>query len=245
MAPAATPKALREPWYRRLISRVPRPIRGLVLRFEARIEESLEGFGGSLPPGSRVLDAGAGECQYAHLFSHCRYVAVDLGVGDAAWNYTRLDATADLSRLPFADGVFDAALNVVVLEHTREPLRVVAELARVLKPGAPLLLIAPQEWAVHQVPHDYFRYTRYGLAWLFQEAGLTVRSIEPVGGFFTLLGRRLLDGALFFQGGWRWLLFPPAAALAGPAGILVPWLDFLDRERNTTLGYVCVASKPA
>jgi SAM-dependent methyltransferase len=232
-----------QPWHRRLVARAPRPLRRLVLRFEVRIEESLEAFGRELSPGSRVLDAGAGECQYRHLFGHCRYVGVDLGVGDATWNYSRLDALADLGRLPFRSGTFDAALNVVVLEHTREPAQVVAELARVLKPGARLLLIAPQDWAMHQRPHDYFRYTRYGLEWLLQRAGLSVVTIEPVGGFFTLLGRRALDAALFFQGGWRWILFPLVAALAGPAGLLLPCLDVLDRERNTTLGYVCLATK--
>jgi SAM-dependent methyltransferase len=232
------------PWYRRLIWKVPRPIRGLVLRFEVRIEETLERFARTLPPGSRVLDAGAGECQYAHLFAHTRYVGIDLGVGDTTWDYTQLDASADLARLPFSDGVFDAALNVVVLEHTREPALVISELARVLKAGAALIVIAPQDWAVHQVPHDYFRYTRYGLAWLITRAGLSVRSIEPIGGFFTVLGRRLLEAALFFQGGWRWLLFPPLALLLGPAGVIAPWLDFLDRERNTTLGYICLAAKP-
>jgi SAM-dependent methyltransferase len=224
---------------------MPRPLRRMVLRFETLIEERVEAFARSLPAGSRVLDAGAGECQYAHLFSHCRYVAIDWGLGDATWDYSRLDAVADLGALPCRPDTFDAAINLVVLEHTREPERVISELGRVLKAGAPLLLIAPQDWAVHQAPHDYFRYTRYGLAWLLEKAGLSVRSIEPAGGFFTLLGRRLLDGALFFQGGWRWLLFPAAVVLAGPAGILLPWLDFLDLERNTTLGYVCVAVKPS
>jgi SAM-dependent methyltransferase len=233
------------PWYRRLIWNVPRPLRRLVLRFEVCIEESLEAFARSLPTGARVLDAGAGECQYAELFAHCRYVAFDLAVGDQAWDYSRLDAVADLARLPCAEGAFDAAVNIVVLEHTREPLRVIAELRRVLKAGAPLLLIAPQEWAVHQIPHDYFRYTRYGLAWLLEESGLRVCSIDPVGGFFTLLGRRVLEAALFFQGGWRWLLFPPVAAVAGPIGIMLPWLDVLDAERNTTLGYLCHAVKAA
>ena len=222
---------------------LPAWLRNRLLRFEAVIEAEVSSLAASLPPGTRVLDAGAGEGQYAHHFAACRYVAVDLAVGDAAWDYSRLDAQASLEQLPFRDEEFGAALNIVVLEHTRDPARVLGEIGRVLEPDAPLLLIAPQEWGVHQAPHDYFRFTRHGLDWLLQKAGFGTAAIEPVGGFFVLLERTLLEAALFFQGGWRWLPFPFVALVALPAGLIVPWLDFLDREKNTTLGYVCRVRK--
>ena len=232
------------PWHRRIVNRLPRRLHRLILRFEAMIEDRVADFARSLQDGTRVLDAGAGECRYAREFSHCRYVAVDLAVGDADWDYSRLDGVADLARLPFRNGSFGAALNIVVLEHVRDPRAVLEELSRVLAPGARLLLAAPQEWGVHQAPHDYFRYTRPGLQWLLERAGFDEIEIEAGGGFFTLLGRRLLDSILYFQGGWRWLLFPPAAAVCGVLGVLLPMLDFLDPTRNTTLGYVCTARKP-
>ena len=227
-----------------MVNRLPRWLLRLILRFEAMIEDRVAEFARSLPAGARVLDAGAGECRYAHEFTHCRYLAVDLAVGDSDWDYSSLDTVADLARLPFRNGSFGAAINIVVLEHVRDPGAVLAELNRVLAPGAPLLLAAPQEWGVHQAPHDYFRYTRPGLQWLLREAGFTGAVIEAGGGFFTLLGRRLLDSILYFQGGWRWLLFLPAAAVCGLLGILLPVFDFLDPNRNTTLGYVCTARKP-
>jgi SAM-dependent methyltransferase len=231
------------PWHRRLLERCPEWIRRRLLRLETAIEAEVRRFAASLAPGSRVLDAGAGEGSHARHFAHCRYIGVDLGVGDTTWDYSRLDARADLARLPFPDRAFAAALNIVVLEHTSDPGRVVAELARVLDRGAPLLLVAPQEWGVHQPPHDYFRFTRYGLESLLTRSGFERLEIRPAGGFFTLLGRRVLDSVLYFQGGARWLLLPFVAALAVPAGLLVPLLDFLDREKNTTLAYICVARK--
>ena len=145
------------PWHRLMMNRLPRRLRRLILRFETLIEDRVAEFGRSLPAGTRVLDAGAGECRYAHEFVHCRYVAVDLAVGDADWDYSQLDTVADLARLPFRDGSFEAAINIVVLEHVRDPRAVLAELNRVLVPGAHLLLAAPQEWGVHQAPHDYVR----------------------------------------------------------------------------------------
>jgi len=235
--------AAASPWHSRLAPLLPGWLHRRLLRFEALLEERVAAFARSLPPGAAVLDAGAGEGQYAPHFSHCRYAGVDLGVGDAAWDYAGLDARADLERLPFRDGAFDAALNIVVLEHTRDPARVLAEIARVLRPGGRLLLAAPQQWAVHQAPHDYFRFTRHGLEFLLARAGFQDLEITPAGGFFTLLGRRLLESALYFQGGLRWLVFPLAAGLAFPAGLLLPALDCCDREKATTLGYVGTASR--
>jgi SAM-dependent methyltransferase len=214
-----------------------------ILHFESAIEDAVAAFAGSLPDGARVLDAGAGEGQHARWFERQRYCGVDLGIGDANWNYSRLDAIADLTNLPFRGGAFAACLNIVTLEHVREPGCVLAELGRVLEPGGRLLLIAPHEWEVHQAPHDFFRYTRHGLEHLLRKGGFTEVEIRPVGGYFRLLARRLLNGLQFFSGGARWLLFAPAALFLAPPALILPALDFLDRERNFTLGYICVARK--
>ena len=164
-------------------------------------------------------------------------------MGDAAWDYSRLDVLADLTALPFRAGAFDAALNVVTLEHLPEPGLALAEIARTLTPGGRLLLAAPHEWEVHQAPHDYFRYTRYGLQHLLEKAGLEPIEIRAVGGYFRLVARRLLNGLQFFTGGARWLGFVPAAIALVPLALILPFLDTLDRERNFTLGYICMARK--
>jgi SAM-dependent methyltransferase len=229
--------------YTSLAYRLPKPLRRHVLYFEALIEESVSNFAASLPEKARVLDAGAGEGQYAGRFHRQRYLGVDLAVGDARWDYSRLDVVADLTALPFRPGVFDAALNIVTLEHLPEPGRALREIARTLQSGAPLLLVAPQDWEVHQAPHDYFRYTRHGLAWLLETAGFEIVQLDPAGGYFRLLARRLLNGLQFFTGGLRWLGFLPAALLLIPPALVLPLLDFLDRDRNFTLGYICTAEK--
>jgi SAM-dependent methyltransferase len=221
---------------------------GFILRaldpFEARVRQEVERFAGSLPESARVLDAGAGELRYAAAFARHRYVALDLAIGDAAWDYSKLHLLADLERLPLADGAFDATVNIVTLEHVRRPQQVLGELARVLRPGGRLLLVAPLEWEVHQAPHDFYRYTRYGLEHLLRTAGLAVRRIEPVGGFFWLMARRSVNFLSFFQGGWRWALF---VLLAPVYGFLAPLacylLDRFDPRKDFTLGYVCEAAK--
>ncbi len=100
-------------------------------------------------------------------------------------------------------------------------------------------MIVPHEWEVHQSPHDYFRYTRHGVAYLLRKAGFDDFAIEPVGGYFRLCARRLLNGLQFFPGLW----FYVAAIFLAPPALILPWFDSLDRERNFTLGYICTAKK--
>ena len=225
--------------YESLRRLIPGFLRAHILHFETSIEAAVARFAASLPDGARVLDAGAGEAQYAHLFARQRYTGVDLGVGDVKWNYRRLDCIADLAALPLAAASFDACLNIVTLEHVREPARVLGEIARVLGPGGRLLIVAPHEWEVHQSPHDYFRYTRHGMRLLLEGAGFGAIAIDPVGGFFRLLARRLWNALQFFPAPANLL----AALFFAPPALLLPFLDSLDRDKNFTLGYICTASK--
>ena len=231
--------------YTGIAYKLPLPLRRHILHFENEIEDAVAAFARDLPAGARVLDAGSGEGQYRHHFARQRYCGVDLAVGDAAWDYSRVDALADLAALPFRSGTFDAAIHIVTIEHLKEPACALAEIGRTLAAGGTLLIAAPHEWEVHQAPHDYFRYTRYGLSHLLEKAGFEVREMRAAGGYFRLLARRLLNGLQFFTGGVRWLLFLPAAILLISPALLLPLLDALDRDRNFTLGYLCTARKRA
>src|SRR6478735_4027514 len=103
--------------YTGLAYRLPRPLRRHVLHFECEIEEAVAAFARDLPAGVRVLEAGSGEGQYRHHFARQRYCGVDLAVGDAGWDYSRIDALADLTTLPFREGTFGAAVHIVTIEH--------------------------------------------------------------------------------------------------------------------------------
>lgn len=213
---------------------------------EARIGRAVAAFAARRGDGEVVLDAGCGESRFRALFSRQRLVGYDRGVGDPRWDYGRVDVRGDLRELALRDAAADAALCVVTLEHVPDPAGALAELARVLKPGGELLLVVPFLWEIHQAPHDFFRFTRYGMAHLLAGAGLAAEAIEPLGGFFAVLARRSVAALAFFQGGWCWPLF---VLLAPVLGLLAPlvlgWLDGLDRERAFTLGYEVRARKPA
>ena len=210
-----------------------------IYHFESLLDHAVAKFAAGLPAGARVLDAGAGEARHALLFSAQRYTPVDLGIGDDTWNYRNLSAIADLTALPFASSSFDAAINVVTLEHIAEPAAALAEIARVLAPGAPLLIVAPHQWEVHQAPHDYFRYTRYGLRYMLENAGFFVDRVHPAGGLFRLLSRRLLAATQMFPYPWRII----ALVLFAPPALVLPVFDSLDRTSDFTLGYIAHARR--
>jgi SAM-dependent methyltransferase len=204
--------------YTAIAYRLPRFLRGHILNFETDIEDAIGAFAASLPGGVRVLDAGAGEGQYAHYFQRHRYCGVDLAVGDAAWDYSRLDAMADLTALPFRTGAFDAALHIVTIEHLREPGRALAEIGRSLKPGGVLLVAAPHEWEVHQAPHDYFRYTRYGLAYLLESAGFEKLEIHASGGYFPSSGAAAAQRTTILHRGISLAIFHSGRDSGSPTG---------------------------
>lgn len=197
-----------------------------------------------------VLDAGAGQGRFKADFAHARYVGVDLAVGDVGWDYSNLDAISNLTDLPFKESSFDAVLCTQVLEHVPEPQQVIDEIARVLKPGGRLFLSAPQSWCQHQKPYDYFRYTSFGLAHLFKKAGLHPEEIRPMGGYFWFLSFQLqnINYWVFPKGmNGRFLTWPLRAFFGLVFQLMLPlflyYLDPLDRAKDETFGYLCIATK--
>jgi len=145
----------------------------------------------------RVLDVGCGDKAFERIFrpyvdEYCgieqeatfRATAANLGA-------TRPDYFYDGDRLPFEDGSFDTVLSIQVLEHTPQPRKLIAEMARVLKKGGALILAAPFSFRLHEEPHDYFRYSPHGLRELCSEAGLVVDHVEQVGSLWSLVGHKL------------------------------------------------------
>lgn len=207
--------------------------------------------GTDTPPSSLVLDAGAGEGRFKPEFEHTRYIGVDLAVGDVDWNYSDLDTICNLFNLPFDSNTFDVALCLQTLEHVAEPFVVISELSRVLKPGGVLYLSAPQSWHQHQKPHDYYRYTSYGLRYLFEKANLVVDEIKPMGGYFWFLSFQLqnINYWLFPKGSrYRWLTLPLRAFNGLIFQLILPlilfYLDPLDKIKDETFGYICKTRKP-
>jgi len=137
--------------------------------------------------GGTVLDLGCGSRPYESFFNGrvTRWIGADYPAsGHPAAR--GVDLFADAMLLPLASESFDTVLCTQVLEHVPEPLDLLREARRVLRPGGHLVLTAPQYNALHGEPQDFYRYTRYGLEHLARKAGFQVSAIVPIGGFLSL-----------------------------------------------------------
>jgi SAM-dependent methyltransferase len=188
----------------------------------------------------RLLDLGCGVKPYRELFSHVsQYVGLEIDTGPD------VDVSGDAQVLPFADSCFDTVLCNEVLEHVPEPASVMAEVKRVLTSGGFLLLTTPQTWGLHHEPHDYYRYTRYGLRYLAEKAGLQVIDIVPTCGVWSTVAQRLVDTIVHDYGAkWPAVVVRLLSVALGPVLFMGAGLDRLGRHRGDTLDNVLVAKKP-
>jgi SAM-dependent methyltransferase len=171
-------------------------------------------FARATEPGMLVLDAGAGRGPYRTLFTHARYETADFA--QLSTNYTDLDYVCNLADIPVEDERFDRVLFNQVLEHIDDPSVVLAELHRVLKPGGKILCSCPLFFHEHQRPYDFFRYTKYGLRHLFEQAGFEVERIRWLEGYFGTVAYQFQQMKLHlpkntrpFEPGWRIVYLGP------------------------------------
>ncbi len=138
----------------------------------------------------RLLDIGCGNQPYRELF--IPFIREYVGL-DRDWRESQPDVMGDALWLPFPAETFDTVLMIQVLEHLPDPLGAMGEVRRVLKRGGRVILTAPQYWRVHEEPHDYYRFTRFGLAHLAQQNGLRVLQVKAQGGAWALAGQALAN----------------------------------------------------
>ena len=190
----------------------------------------------------KCLDVGCGDMQFKDLIAN--YVTQYDGIDHEARvpHVAYIGDIEDMSMLD--DESYDSALCLAVLEHVPHPAQVLAEVARVLRPNGAFVISAPHLSRLHEEPHDYFRYTKYGLSTLLREAGFDVLDIQPYGGLFSFLGHQA--STLFLCVFWSLPLLKNLAFFLNKWCCVLPCqvLDRqVDKRRLFALGYTCVARK--
>src|SRR5262249_17511055 len=155
---------------------------------------------------------------------------------------SQADVAALADRLPFAAGTFDGAFCSQVMEHVEQPAALLAEAFRVLRPGGQLLLSAPMYWRHHEEPHDFYRYTRYGVTHLLENAGFEVERVDQVGGAWRVVGQALANT---FHASIRFRTFGIKAMTMLVTNSFFSLLDRVDYHWEDTCNFVALARKPA
>lgn len=159
------------------------------------IEETLR----KIPEGHTLLDAGAGESQFKKYCSHLQYIAQDFGQyegkGDAGlhtgtWDNSKLDIISDIVDIPLQDKSIDAIMCTEVLEHVPNPIQVLHEFKRLLKPGGYLLITVPFVSFTHFAPYHFATgLSRFFFEHHLSELDFAIDNIELNGNYFEFLAQ--------------------------------------------------------
>ena len=201
----------------------------------------------------RLLDVGAGEAPWRELMpERVEYVGVDADLsGEFGMRHLPDVTYYDGKRLPYDDNSFDHVLCTEVLEHIPNPATFLIDLKRVLRQGGTLILTVPWSARIHHLPHDYGRFTRFGLVALMESTGFSGVTIEERGNDIAVIANKLLvlTVRLLRPSGllncfWAW----PLAAMLAP--IVVIFLGAAHvalfsnaGSREDPLGYGLIAVK--
>lgn len=151
------------------------------------------------------------------------------------------DVVDDLVNSNLPNHAYDCVICAEVIEHVVDPVKAVENLYRVLKPGGICLVTTPYMFPTHDAPHDYFRYTEFGLRLLFKE--FQIVSIE---------GKTRWWETLLLQF-WRMMWIGSTATKVAVwlvSIILLPIIPFLyllssaNKNLAMTAGFVTVLRKP-
>lgn len=191
----------------------------------------------------RTLDLGAQNGPYAAHFPRRIGLDIKKGLG--------VQIIGDAHALGIRDGSFDVVLCTEVLEHLAEPQRAIDEIFRVLAPGGQLLLTTRFLFPIHDAPHDYFRFTKYGLRHLLRRFEIVElqEETDAVGTLAVLVQRLGMQAQTLGRTPFRaiWLL---SAQLLRPFSFLITaeYGDSrrLQQERGImTSGYHVACRKPS
>jgi len=133
----------------------------------------------------KVLDIGAGDSPYKKFIAHTEYLTLDL---------KNADIECDFHKIKWKPDYFDIVIATEILEHAKNPEKVINEIYRVLKKGGVCVLSTRFLFHYHPHPEDYYRFTKDSLEDLFKKFSKT--EIESHGNKFLVLWQILNTGRI-------------------------------------------------
>lgn len=193
----------------------------------------------------KLLDVGCGNKPYRNFFTNIEsYTGCDV----VQSSEFVVDVICPATALKFESEQFDTVFSTQVLEHVDDHQAAFSEISRVVKPGGHFIFSVPFTWELHEEPYDYFRFTKYGIAFLMEKYGFENITIIPNGGKWAAIGQMRVN--------MIWSRFRNKPALAKWYKLAIKYsglriifnayyslLDKMEFDDLLTLNYVCVARK--
>lgn len=192
----------------------------------------------------KLLDIGCGSKQYESMVSPFVTEHIGLDHEETLHDKSKIDLFGTAYNIPVADNYFDTVLCTAVLEHLEEPNNAIKEAFRVLKAGGYAMYTVPFFWHLHEEPRDFYRFTKYGLRYLFEKNGFEIVKLKPLSGFWVTFGQEFVYYLWRFRVGGKinpfWWIIPIIGVFVQSISYL---LDKIDHPEGFTWMYIVVARK--
>jgi SAM-dependent methyltransferase len=121
-----------------------------------------------LPANAIIFDIGSKNARAGYSFgvppADAKVVCVDIQDGPG------VDLVADAHDMhAVEDNSVDCVVTISTLEHVHYPVKVVAEIHRILKPGGTVFINVPFIFPFHADPDDYYRFSERGIEILCED----------------------------------------------------------------------------
>jgi SAM-dependent methyltransferase len=190
-----------------------------------------------------LIDIGCGTKPYKNLLSPFVSEHTGLDHKDSFHDQSNVDLFGTAYDIPCEDQSFDSALCSAVLEHLEEPELAIRECFRVLKPNGHAIYSIPFIWHLHEEPRDFYRYSKYGIRYLFEKSGFEIVELEALSGFWVTFGQLFVYNIYRFNcGPLRWFRIITVIGLLIQG--IVYLMDKIDKTEQWTWMYMVVAKKP-
>lgn len=208
-----------------------------------------------------VIDIGCGKKPYQQYFNKIgKYWGIDIpkrneAVNRKVWMPEHIRMELDLIKddnlpdiyasavnLPIKDNSINTVLATEVLEHIPSSTDFLKELKRILTPGGNIIMTTPFCWFIHEAPHDYKRYTKWGLKKQIEINGFKTIKLIPYGNTLFTIGA-LIGELIYKTFGMNILMNIPVSILSIINHGIFAWLGILFRNEELPFGHLLIAKK--
>lgn len=131
----------------------------------------------------KLLDLGCGKVPLYAVYRDLVDEAVCVDWESGLHGSKHVDFFRDLNNdLELPADSFDTVILSDVLEHIRQPEKLIERIHTLLRAGGVAILGVPFFYWIHEEPYDFFRYTKFALSGMVEDAGFEVCYLQETGG---------------------------------------------------------------
>lgn len=134
-----------------------------------------------------LLDLGCGARPYLKVYEPYFEKTLGADLPDTYFEHYRVDIFCTATDIPLENESVDVLFCSEVLHDISQPEVMMKEVNRIIKPNGKIILSAPFVTPICDGIYDHYRYTKYGLEFLFKQQNFTNIKITEVGNLFAVI----------------------------------------------------------